>query len=72
MRLTSTRPAGIFGLRQKRRIEVGRDAGIAPVDPEPSWVIADDHVHSKCGWTPYAGRRVVGAVHATILRGRVV
>lgn len=50
----------------------GRDADLVLVDPERSWVISDDLVHSKCGWTPYAGRPVVGAIDRTILRGRVV
>lgn len=72
VRLTSTRQAEIFGLSRKGRIEVGRDADIVLVDPERSWVITDDLVRSKCGWTPKAGRRVVGSVDATILRGQVV
>ncbi|MDE0168967.1 MAG: dihydroorotase family protein [bacterium] len=72
VRLTSTRPAEVFGLRRKGRIEAGRDADLVLVDPDRSWVISDDRVHSKCGWTPYAGRRVVGAIDTTILRGQVV
>lgn len=72
VRLTSTRPAEIFGLSAKGRIEVGRDADLVLVDPGRSWVISDDHVLSKCGWTPYAGRRVIGAIDTTILRGEVV
>ena len=44
----------------------------AMVDPERSWVISDDHVSSKCGWAPYAGRRVVGGIEAPLLRGRMV
>ncbi len=72
VRLTSTRPAEIFGLSRKGRIEVGRDADIALVDPDRSRVITDDLVVSRCGWTPYAGRRVTGWIDTTILRGRVV
>ena len=72
VRLTSTRPAEVFGLRHKGRIEVGRHADIVLADPERAWSITDDHVVSKCGWTPYAGRRVVGAIDTTILRGQVV
>lgn len=72
VRLTSTRPSEIFGLSRKGRIEVGRDADIPLVDLDRSEVITDDLVVSKCGWTPYAGRRVSGWVDATIVRGRVV
>ena len=72
VRLTSTRPAAIFGLSRKGRIEVGTDADIAVVDLDRSWEITDELVVSKCGWTPYAGRRVIGSVETTILRGQVV
>ena len=72
VRLTSTRPAEIFDLHRKGRIEAGRDADLVLVDPDRSWVISNDHVLSKCGWTPYAGRRVVGAIDTTILRGSVI
>ena len=72
VRLTSTRPAAIFGLSRKGRIEVGTDADIALVDLDRSWEITDELVLNKCGWTPYAGRRVIGSVETTILRGQVV
>ena len=72
VRLTSTRPAEIFDLHRKGRIEAGRDADLVLVDPDRSWVISNDHVLSKCAWTPYAGRRVVGAIDTTILRGSVI
>ncbi len=70
VRLACARPAEIFRLATKGRIEVGRDADLALVDIDRRWVITDDQVESKCGWTPYAGRPVVGAIDTTILRGR--
>lgn len=69
---TATRPARIFGLAGKGRIDVGADADIVVVDLEHEWTITDAAVVSKIGWTPYAGRTVRGAIDRTIVRGRVV
>jgi dihydroorotase len=69
---TSTTPARVFGLAGKGRLEVGADADVAIVDLDAEFEIRDDQVLSKCGWTPYAGRRVRGAVTTTVSRGEVV
>lgn len=70
--MTSTTPARLFGLGDKGRLEIGADADIAVVDLSAEMEISDDIVLSKCGWTPYAGRRVRGVVTTTISRGEVV
>jgi dihydroorotase len=70
--LVSAEPARIFGLRRKGRLEVGADADLAIVDPQRPLEIRDEIVLSKCGWTPYAGRTVMGTVERTIVRGRIV
>ena len=69
---TATTPARVFGLGDKGRLEVGADADIAIVDLDAEFEITDDLVLSKIGYTPYAGRRVRGAVTTTISRGEVV
>jgi len=71
--LTATRPAKIFGLYpHKGVIGVGADADIVAVDPEKQSTITDEDVLSKCGWTPYAGRKVRGVPVHTLLRGQFV
>jgi dihydroorotase len=70
--VTSSAPARSFGLGSKGRIEVGADADLAVVDLDEELEIRDELVLSKCGWTPYAGRRVRGVVKATVVRGRVI
>ena len=70
--LTAAAPARAFGLARKGRLEVGADADLTIVDLEREFEIRDEDVLSKIGWTPYAGRRVRGAVETTIVRGRVV
>lgn len=71
--LTATAPARTFGLYpRKGAIRLGADADIVLVDLEKRWTITDDDVLSKCGWTPYAGRQVVGAPTHTFLRGELI
>ncbi len=70
--VTSTAPARIFGLRQKGLLEVGADADAVIIDLERDVEIKDDQVLSKCGWTPYAGRVVRGAVELTVSRGEII
>jgi dihydroorotase len=70
--LTSTRPASVFGLANKGRVETGSDADLVVVDLSKEFEISDEIVESKIGWTPYAGRRLRGAVISTFVRGRVV
>jgi dihydroorotase len=70
--VTSTAPARVFGLRQKGLLEVGADADAVIVDLERDVEIKDDQVLSKCGWTPYAGRVVRGAVEFTVSRGEII
>ena len=41
-------------------------------DPETVWTIQNNVIKSKCGWTPFAGRKVIGRVSRVILRGQVV
>ena len=55
--LTSAGPQRLFGIAGKGRIAVGYDADLTIVDLKAERVIEDDWVGSKCGWTPFAGRR---------------
>jgi dihydroorotase-like cyclic amidohydrolase len=73
VRVYATAPARHYGLwPRKGAIEPGADADIALVDPAATWVLSDEHVRSRAGWTPYAGRRVQGRVVRTLLRGETV
>ena len=70
VRVYSAAPARHYGLwPRKGAIELGADADLALVDPEETWVLADQRVRSRAGWTPYAGRQVRGRVVRTLLRG---
>jgi len=68
--LTSAGPQRIFGIAGKGRIAVGYDADLTIVDLKAERVIEHEWIGSKCGWTPFAGRRVRGWPAGTLVRGR--
>lgn len=63
-------PAEVFGLAHKGRIAPGCDADLTLVDLDAEWTIRDEGLHTRCGWTPFAGRAVRGRVERVYLRGR--
>ena len=69
--VTATNVAEIFELPRKGQIEVGRDADLVLVDETDSVPIRGEKLHSKCGWTPFEGRRGVFP-DLTMVRGTVV
>lgn len=68
----STRPADIFGMKQKGRIDIGADADLVVVDLDAEKEITEAEVLSRCGHTPYAGRKVRGVPVRTLVRGTTV
>lgn len=69
--LTSYRPQQIFGIRDKGRLEKGFHADLTLVDMKCCRLIEDKWIASRCGWTPFHGRSVVGWPRGVLLRGRV-
>jgi dihydroorotase len=69
--LTSAGPQRIFGIAGKGRVAVGYDADLTIVDLKAERVIENAWIGSKCGWTPFAGRRVRGWPAGTLVRGRL-
>ncbi|PNG24965.1 dihydroorotase [Methylocella silvestris] len=67
--LTSAGPARLFGIAGKGRIAVGYDADFTIVDLKREAVIEDRWIGSRCGWTPYDGKQVLGWPVGTIVRG---
>ena len=66
-------PARLYGFYpRKGTLAPGADADITLIDPARRRRLADADVVSKAGWTPYAGREVIGAPVMTFVRGRLV
>ena len=71
--LLSTRPAKLFGLYpEKGALKEGADADIVLFNPEWSWTLSADTLHSAAHYTAYEGFPVTGKVVMTYLRGRLV
>jgi dihydroorotase len=67
----SVRPAVIGRLAEHGRpIAVGEPANLTVLDPDADWLVDPAGLASLSANTPYAGRRLPGAVLATFLRGR--
>jgi carbamoyl-phosphate synthase/aspartate carbamoyltransferase/dihydroorotase len=71
-RLMAEGPARIFGLERKGHIRPGRDADLTLVAPQAEWAVGERPVHTKCGWSPFEGRRMRGCVASVFLRGQKV
>jgi dihydroorotase len=70
--LTSHGPQRLFGICGKGRLAVGYDADLTVVDLKREETITDAWIESRCGWTPYHGRKVTGWPVGTLVRGRRV
>lgn len=72
VRLLAEHPARNFHLfPRKGALAPGADADLVVFDPNASWTIRGDALHSSAGWTPYEGMTVRGRVRQTFVRGRL-
>jgi carbamoyl-phosphate synthase/aspartate carbamoyltransferase/dihydroorotase len=63
--LMSTNPRRIFSIAPQPDTRVEIDTGVVHQ-------ISGQNLHTRCGWTPFDGMGVHGAVQRVILRGEVV
>jgi dihydroorotase len=70
--MTSAGPARLFGIAGKGRIAAGYDADFTIIDMKRRAVIENQWIASRCGWTPYDGKEVLGWPVGTIIRGQRV
>lgn len=67
----SAAPARIVGLANKGVIKEGADADITIIDPDKVWEVRKEDIVSKSKNSPFIGRKLKGAVAATIYGGKV-
>ena len=71
--LTSTSPARIYNLApRKGSIAIGADADVVLWNPDREVTLADDLIHDRTNYTPYAGRRIKGWPETVLRRGAVI
>jgi dihydroorotase len=72
VRLCSTNPARIFGLKERGTLMENAHADVTILDPACEWVFDVAASKSKSRNTPFHGRTMKGAAVATIVGGRLV
>lgn len=72
VQLTSYAPAQVYNIENKGQIKKGYDADLVLVDLSRETLINNSWIHSKCGWTPFHGKKVQGWPIITILRGEIM
>ncbi len=65
-------PCRVWGIPGKGRIVPGADADLVLVDLAAEHVVRNDRQHTRCGWSPWDGATLKGAVVRTIVAGRTV
>ena len=71
LELMSTSPARLLGI-PGGTLEPGVPADILLFDPEETWTVEPDRLHSKSRNTPFKGMKLTGRVRYTLLGGRIV
>lgn len=72
VRLLSENPARIFGLKSKAKLRKGADGDLVLLDLNKKSRIDSTKFLSKAKFSPFDGFKTQGAVHTTIVGGRVV
>jgi dihydroorotase (multifunctional complex type) len=71
--LVAGTPSRIHGLDPaKGAIRVGADADLVIIDPRVGWTLEERLLHTRCGWSAFAGHQGRGTPVATLLRGELV
>lgn len=65
-------PAQAYGIHNKGRILEGWDADLTLVDLSHARPVRNDELFTRVGWSPFAGRELVGWPDYTIVGGRIV
>src|SRR3989442_1391802 len=72
VKLLCENPARIFGLKSKAKLRRGADGDVVLVDLKRKSRVDSSKFFSKAKFSPFDGFKTQGAVHSTIVGGRVV
>jgi dihydroorotase len=64
-------PALLFGIDRRGFIREGYYADLALVDPQGNWVVSEDNILAKCGWSPFSGQVFHSSVTHTFVSGHL-
>lgn len=71
LRLCCEKPAEIFGVKGKGKLQEGYDADIVVADMDLEKKIVREEVKDKCGWSPYEGSTFKGWPVMTFVGGEL-
>ncbi len=71
-RLLGEGPARAFDLAERGAVTPGYHADLTIVDPSGTTASAREDILSRAGHSPFIGRKLVGAVVATVVGGRII
>ena len=66
------RPTRRFGIARKGRVLPGYDADLVLLDPHEEWVVGQEDIETRAGYSAYEGRTLRGRVRRTFLAGQTV
>lgn len=72
VRFLSENPARLLEIRNKGKVIEGFDADLAIVDMGKEMEVGARGYFSKCGWSPFDGKKIIGWPITTIIGGRIV
>ncbi|GAF37062.1 allantoinase [Lentilactobacillus farraginis DSM 18382 = JCM 14108] len=72
VQLIAAGPADLFGLKNKGRLEIGKDADLIFLDPSQTYTLTKDDLYYKNKLSAYEGFRIHDRVTRTILRGNTI
>lgn len=70
VRMLSQRPAELYGLARQGRVDQGFAADLAVFDFSADFEVTESWLQSKCGWSPFVGRRLKARLIHTLVGGR--
>ena len=62
-------PAILFQVARRGFLREGYFADLVLVDSQKPWLVNQDNIHYKCGWSPFMGQRFRAAVTHTFVNG---
>ncbi|MEW5959254.1 MAG: dihydroorotase, partial [Chloroflexota bacterium] len=72
-RLTLERLIELMALNPRRIYQLpAQPDTLIEVDPQTRYPITNEALHTRCGWSPFAGQTVSGWVRRVVLRGQTV
>lgn len=72
VKMCCAKPAELFGCKKKGSIEVGKDADIVIYNPQGTFTVTKDNMHTQAEYSIWEGVTTKGKIEKTIAGGKVI